>query len=140
MAIRFFVNDISLKLGDRRNLKKQIALIFKLEGSTLSSLTYIFCSDAYLLAINQQFLHHEDYTDIITFCLSDPGKPIIGEIYISVERVKENGNKYNVPYNLELHRVIFHGALHLCGYTDKTKKEKQRMNLAEDRYLRSYFG
>ncbi len=140
MAIRFFVNDISLKLGDRRSLKKQIALIFELEGSILSSLTYIFCSDAYLLAINEQFLHHEDYTDIITFCLSDPGKPIIGEIYISVERVKENGYKYNVPYNLELHRVIFHGALHLCRYTDKIKKEKQRMSLAEERYLKSYFG
>ena len=105
----------------------------------MGGLNYIFCSDKELLRINQEFLGHDFYTDIVTFELSEtPGK-IQGEIYISIDRVKENAKKLGVSFKSELHRVIFHGALHLCGYGDKTKSEKEEMRETEDYYLELYF-
>ncbi len=102
-------------------------------------LNYIFCTDGYLLTMNRQFLKHDTLTDIITFDLSEKTGELNGEIYISVERVRENAEKFGVTYNEELHRVIFHGALHLCGFGDKKEADKIEMRRMEDKCLRTYF-
>ncbi len=129
----------AFQLRQREELKRFITRLFLREKSKLHSLSYIFCSDDYLLGINQSFLKHDTYTDIITFPLSAKGEPISGEIYISVERVKENAQTFQSSFNRELHRVIFHGALHLCGYKDKTKAEAGLMRSKEEEYLNRYF-
>ena len=127
----------SFSLTNRKQLKQFIAGIFKKEGFQLEALDYIFCSDEYLLKINQDFLQHDDYTDIITFDLSE-SDAIISEIYISAERVKENAKLNGQSFHEELRRVMFHGALHLCGYKDKLKKAKTLMTQMEDHYLAKY--
>jgi len=104
------------------------------------SLTFIFCSDEFLLDINKRFLKHDFYTDIITFELSKSVKAATeGEVYISVDRVKDNSKQLSTSFNDELHRVIIHGVLHLCGYKDKKKPEQAQMRSAENRYLELYF-
>ncbi|MES2275305.1 MAG: rRNA maturation RNase YbeY [Bacteroidota bacterium] len=105
------------------------------EGFKLSELNYIFCSDAYLLRINQEYLNHDTYTDIITFDNSEIAQTIVGDIFISIERVMENARKFNVPQATELHRVMIHGALHLLGYKDKGSASKKLMTQMEDKYL-----
>jgi probable rRNA maturation factor len=137
--IHFHFLQRRLSLSDRSRLKLFIASLFKKEKKKLAEINYIFCSDAYLLNINRQYLGHDFYTDIITFGLSEPGKPINAEIYISVDRVRENAREFNSLLKNELHRVIFHGALHLCGYGDKSKKEESLMRRREDKYLGLYF-
>jgi probable rRNA maturation factor len=132
-----FLEPASLK--DRKTLKAFLQSLFKKERVGLESLTYIFCSDQYLLEINKQYLNHDYYTDIITFNLADNPKLVIGEIYISLDRVKDNAQNFNTSFKQELHRVIFHGALHLCGYKDKTAKEEKLMREKEDQYLKLYF-
>jgi probable rRNA maturation factor len=110
-----------------------------LDGIKKIDLNYIFCDDHYLLEINQKFLNHDTYTDIITFDLSEKENELIGEIYISRERVIENAKKFNVTDLQELHRVVFHGVLHLCGFKDKTAMDKTEMTAAENRCLNLYF-
>jgi rRNA maturation RNase YbeY len=136
-SIRFFFQR-KMRLTERRRLKAFLKTIFKKEGKIVENLVYVFCSDKYLLKINQAFLRHNYYTDILTFDLSNTSKIIEGEIYISVDRVKENSKKLKINTNLELLRVIFHGALHLCGYSDKTKLQKKEMRKKEDKYLFHY--
>lgn len=132
-----FLERISL---DRRTeLKAFLPLLFKKEGRKLESLSYVFCSDNYLLSINNQYLKHNYYTDIVTFDLSENTRTITGEIYISTDRVRDNAQNFNATFKQELHRVIFHGALHLCGYRDKTSKEELLMRKREDKYLSLYF-
>ena len=133
----FFQTPVNLRY--RTRLKKFIESIFKKEKKNLSNLNYIFCTDKQLLEINRQYLKHDFYTDIITFELSPKNQPIVGEIYISVDRVKDNALSLGEPQYSELHRVIFHGALHLCGYRDKDKKEILKMRGMEDEYLQQYF-
>jgi probable rRNA maturation factor len=136
-TIRFhFLEKISLK--DRQILKASLTTLFKKEKKKLAELQYIFCSDQRLLEINRQFLQHDYYTDIITFRLSAPNHPITAEIYISVDRVRENAREFGNSVKNELLRVIFHGALHLCGYRDKTTKDQAIMRKMEEIYLRSY--
>lgn len=118
-------------------MKKVVEDLFSEEGKGLEQLTYIFCSDEYLLKINQQFLQHDDFTDIITFDLSE-GEGTIGEVYISTDRVKENADLLRATFNEEVLRVIFHGALHLCGYKDKKKSESKLMRDKEGYYLRLF--
>lgn len=101
------------------------------------SINYIFCTDKALLEINRQFLSHDFYTDIITFDLSDAHE-IQAEIYISVDRVKDNATQLGVSFKSEMHRVVFHGVLHLCGYKDKSKQEKEEMRRMENLYLSKY--
>lgn len=125
----------SIHLTNRQALKAFISTIFKREKVPFRSLTYIFCSDDYLLNINRQYLSHDYYTDIITFDLSEGEKGTVGEIYISVDRVKDNAHQFNTTISEELHRVIFHGALHLCGYKDKTAREEKLMRAKETEYL-----
>lgn len=123
----------------RTKVKAFIMQLFKEEHIALERLDYVFCTDSYLLELNRTHLNHDTYTDIITFPLSAPNDPVISDIYISIDRVKENAATLNNPFAKELYRVIFHGALHLCGFKDKTKKEKQLMREKEEFYLGSYF-
>jgi probable rRNA maturation factor len=138
MTIRFFFQRPFSNLKQRQQLKRFLLTIFKKEKHQLKSLTYIFCSDEELLEINRQFLKHDYYTDIITFNLAPSSSPIEGEIYISIDRVKENALQLDTSIIEEAYRVIFHGALHLCGYKDKTKADQLEMRKAEDKYIKLY--
>lgn len=134
----YFFYERPVYLRHRTPLKKFIASLFRAEGYRLHSLNYIFCTDKRVLEINKQFLNHDFYTDIITFGLSVPGQPVEGEIYISADRVEDNSKEVAEPFTREIHRVIFHGALHLCGYRDKTIAEQREMRKKEDFYLQRY--
>ncbi|MFM6944392.1 MAG: rRNA maturation RNase YbeY [Bacteroidota bacterium] len=105
----------------------------------IDTINYIFCSDEYLLTINQEYLQHDTYTDIITFDLSNNETEIVSDIYISIDRVKENAQKFNSSMEQELHRVLFHGILHLCGLKDKSKQDAALMRAKEEYYLNTYF-
>jgi probable rRNA maturation factor len=140
MSAIFYEQDIKAGLKNKRKLS---AFIEKLVGKHLPvaktiSLTYIFCTDSFLLEMNKNFLDHDTYTDIITFDLSGVKTAVHGEIYISVERVRENAVLYNATFSDELHRVIFHGVLHLCGFKDKKEKDRKLMRENEDRCLEQY--
>ena len=137
--IKFHYLDTSFVFPNRQALKTFLVSLFRKEKSKPESIDFIFCDDAYLLQLNQQHLKHNTYTDIITFPLSSKGEPLVAEIYISIDRVNENAQKFQVPFLHELHRVIFHGALHLCGFKDKTKDDIELMRKKEDQYLKSYF-
>ncbi len=139
MDIQFFFTDQKITLTDRTKLKSFIQSIFKKEKTPATSLTYVFCSDSYLLEINKQFLQHDYFTDIITFDLSSTKDLIEGEVYISIDRVKDNAEQLGNTIKNELHRVIFHGALHLCGYKDKKLSDEKAMRAAEEKYLKLYF-
>ncbi|HQW83351.1 MAG TPA: rRNA maturation RNase YbeY [Ferruginibacter sp.] len=132
-------NDRTATLKNKLQLKKFIEKLFKNERTALNKLTYIFCSDKYLLQINKKFLNHNYYTDVITFYFNEPQNPIEGEVYISIDRVKENAKEQNSSFKRELHRVIFHAALHLCGYQDKRKQDILLMRTKENEYLNKYF-
>lgn len=134
-AINFFEEDISFKLKNKTQLKRWITDTILAEGYRLKELNYIFCSDKYLLQINQQYLNHDTLTDIVTFDNSEKPGFITGDIFISIERIQENAMKFKVSATDELHRVIIHGALHLLGYKDKTKTAKAEMTQKEDFYL-----
>jgi rRNA maturation RNase YbeY len=133
----FFFQGVKVSLTNRTQLKKYIQTIFKKEGKELQSINYIFCTDKAILEINRQFLAHDFYTDIITFDLSE-SEAVQAEIYISVDRVKENAFELEVSFKSELHRVIFHGVLHLCGYKDKKGGEIKKMRGKEEFYLNKY--
>jgi probable rRNA maturation factor len=134
-AIHFFEEDVTYKLKDKARVRKWITDTIVAEGYKLQDLTYIFCSDEYLLTINQQYLDHDTFTDIITFDNSEYEGEITGDIFISIPRILENAAKFKVSDADELHRVIIHGALHLLGYTDKKPVDKQKMTEKEDYYL-----
>jgi probable rRNA maturation factor len=138
--VYFFFNKKFPSFRNRNQLKKHIESIFGREKKRLARLNYVFCSDGELLKINQQYLGHDYYTDIITFDLSDSETEISGEVYISVDRVRDNAAELGEPINTELARVIFHGALHLCGYRDKSKREKLLMRKKEEKYLQHHFS
>ena len=130
-----------IPLSSRNKLKSFIDDLIKEEGKKLDNLNFIFCSDEYLLDINNTYLAHNYYTDIITFDLGEKGaKAISGDIFISTDRVIDNAQAFNSKLNIELHRVIFHGVLHLCGYKDKTKVTRLKMTAKEDYYLSKYFN
>jgi probable rRNA maturation factor len=136
--VSFFFETQGFSLQNRTALKAFIEFLFKKEKKKLASLNYIFVSDKKLLEINQQFLQHDYYTDIITFEMGE-GSISQGEIYISVDRVRDNAKQLGTTFKSELLRVIFHGALHLCGYGDKTQKQEKIMRQKEDFFLNQYF-
>ena len=136
--VNFQKADSQLSLAAKTELKAFIENLFKKEKTSLATINYIFCSDKYLLSINQQFLNHDYYTDIITFGLHDKGTPVVAEVYISVDRVKDNAKTHGVTFTSEMLRVLFHGALHLCGYKDKSKADILIMRSKEDAYLKRY--
>ena len=137
-AIHFFWEDVSSNLKQKIRLRNWITNTIKEENKRLGELTFIFCSDTYLLSINQEYLNHNTYTDIITFNNSEDDR-IIGDIFISLERVHENALRFKVSEQDELHRVMIHGTLHLLGYTDKGKDAKALMTNKENYYLLKRF-
>ncbi|MDB5195857.1 MAG: ybeY [Flaviaesturariibacter sp.] len=137
--IQFHYLDISFSFRDRTKLKFFLLERLRKEGLKAEAINYIFCTDAYLLELNKDYLQHDTYTDIVTFQLSPVGQPLISDIYISIERVRENASTFRTTFNHEFHRVIFHGVLHLAGYKDKTKEEANIMRSKEEDYLRLYF-
>ena len=142
MSARFYEQEVSAKLKQKRALSVFLDDMVKMRLPHIKKvqLSYIFCSDAQLHGINLQFLKHDDFTDIITFDLREQPDELIGEIYISVERVTENARIFETTYDRELHRVIFHGALHLCGLGDKSPAEQKVMRAAEDAALESWYA
>lgn len=137
--ITFHYLSGSFHFPNRNQLKDFIIKLIRKEGFKTGTINYIFCTDDYLLEINQQYLNHNTYTDIITFPFSEKDEPISSDIYISIDRIKENAKTFNTSFLNELHRVIFHGALHLCGYKDKTKEQSALMRQKEQFYLDRYF-
>ena len=124
----------------RDRLKTFIASLLEKEGVGNSTINYIICSDDYLLDINQQHLQHNYYTDIITFDLSENARlHLEGEIYVSIDRVKDNALTEGINWKTELYRVLFHGVLHLCGYKDKKPVDIKMMRAKEEEYL-ALFG
>ncbi len=142
MPAHFHQHNTVVKLKDKRKLSGYLDALVHLHlvGIKKISFNYIFCDDEHLLSINQQFLNHDTFTDIITFDLSESEQELVGEIYISADRVKENASKFNTSFEQELHRVIFHGALHLCGFKDKKPADKKEMTKQENACLANYIG
>lgn len=133
--INFFNEDTTYSLKGKRALKNWIENIIIAEGYKLEELNFIFCSDEFLLRINQDFLQHDYYTDVITFDNSEEPKTIMSDIFISIDRVKDNAKQNNATTYDELCRIMIHGTLHLLGYKDKTPKEKLLMTQKEDACL-----
>lgn len=138
--VKFNYADKKLSISNKRDLKNYILSIFLEEEKELEELNYIFCSDEYLLKINKDHLQHDYYTDIITFSLEENGYPIIGEIYISLDRVADNAKTEKASVLNETLRVIFHGCLHLCGYKDKKGKDIKIMRQKENYYINQYLS
>ena len=132
--ITFHSEDVDFHLVNEKQLIKWLQNAIKSEGKTVSELSYIFCSDDYLHKMNLEYLNHDTYTDIISFDYTE-GSVVGGDIFISIDRVKENALKFKTEFLNELSRVIVHGVLHLVGYKDKTTKEKGLMRSKEDFYL-----
>jgi len=142
MAIRYFEEEgVRSKLKQKRALSKFISddIILKHLAVQQIEVNYIFCNDESLLEKNIAFLDHNTLTDIITFDLSATEEDLMAELYISVDRVADNAAAFGVSYEQELHRVIFHGILHLCGFKDKTDKDAKEMRRQEDLCIQAYF-
>jgi len=133
--INFFTEDTNYIIKKKTVIKEWLKSAVTAEGYQLKELNFILCSDEYLLRINQDYLNHDTYTDVITFDNSEELKTIVGDIFISIERIKENAVTFKHPVEQELCRVMIHGALHLLGYKDKTKAAKTLMTAREDHYL-----
>jgi probable rRNA maturation factor len=134
-AIHFFNEDLAYTLKQKNKIREWLANAIASEGYVLEELNFILCSDEYLLRMNQQYLDHDTYTDVITFDNSEVPKSITGDIFISLERVRENAVELKVSAAEELNRVMIHGTLHLLGHKDKTKAAKAKMTSKEDFYL-----
>jgi probable rRNA maturation factor len=132
----FHFQNPGFSLPHRSAIKVALLRLCRREKLPVESLHFIFCTDLYLRKINQKFLQHTDYTDIITFNYAESGLPVQAELYISVDRIRENAKSYLSPFRKELVRVMFHGLLHLCGYSDKGQKAAIQMREKEDFYLR----
>lgn len=133
-GIFFTEHEVDAGLYDTTSLSAWLQDVANVEGFCIHRIDYILCTDAYLLSINQQYLDHDYYTDIITFPLQD--NPIIAEIYISIDRVKENALVMGIAWENELHRVMVHGVLHLCGYNDHEEEVEKVMRSKEEEHLR----
>jgi len=134
--ITFLTEDITFELKEKLKHKAWLKDAAKAEGFKIGELNYIFCSDAYLLDINQKYLGHDTLTDIVTFDNSEDPKMIEGDIFVSIERVRENALKFDTK-DSELKRVMVHGLLHLAGYKDKDKAQKELMRNKENEHLKN---
>lgn len=132
-----FYSENDFELRNQEKYEAWIKQVIISEEKKLGELSYIFCNDDYLLNLNEEFLKHDTYTDIITFDYS-VGKILQGDIYISTERVKDNSMEFNVSFELELRRVIIHGILHLCGYKDKSPEEEFVMRAREEEKMKLF--
>jgi probable rRNA maturation factor len=133
--IIFFNEDINFKFQGKNLYKSWLKKVADKEGFKVKNLNYIFCSDEYLHKINVEYLEHDTYTDIITFDNSEDDNIIEGDIFVSIERVKENSQTLNTVFEDELKRVIVHGLLHLCGYDDHSPEDKAEMRRLESEYI-----
>ncbi len=134
MSIRFASQDIDFELLEAEKVKNWISQVIQLRGKRVGNISYLFCDDEYLLGVNQQYLNHDTYTDIITFDYV-AADLISGDIMISIDRVGENASQFEVPFGQELHRVIIHGVLHLLGQGDKSDDEAAEMRRQEEESL-----
>ncbi len=131
----FFKEGVKFRFQNQEALKEWIESAFKKNRTKVESISYIFCDDKYLLKLNKDFLQHNYFTDIITFDNSEQKEKIEADIFISIDRVTANSKKFNTTFQNELHRVMIHGALHLIGYSDKTRKDERVMREAEEYWL-----
>lgn len=136
MAISFNFVETKDILSKKNKIKAWIKSVVEKRGMKVGDISYIFCKDEYLLDINQNYLNHDDFTDIISFDYSDKDK-VAGDLFISVERIMENAQNLNQEFEQELYRVIIHGVLHLLGFKDKTKAQEKEMRKAEEECLKS---
>ncbi|MES1222848.1 MAG: rRNA maturation RNase YbeY, partial [Bacteroidota bacterium] len=136
--IRFFFLSKSITIRNRKKLKAFMIKLLRKEGKRPGNINFIFCSDEYLLDINRNYLNHNYYTDIITFDLSSNPASLEAEIYISTDRVRDNARSMNTTITEEIHRVMFHGLLHLSGYRDKNRKDLKIMREREGHYISKY--
>lgn len=134
-AIYFFTEEVSYIIRDKNKIRNWILFAISTEKQNEGNINIILCSDRYLHKANLEYLRHDTYTDIITFDTSEDQNEISGDIFISIDRVKENAKTFKIPAKNELHRVMIHGVLHLLGYKDNTLKEKELMRSKEDYYL-----
>lgn len=134
-AFRFFSDGIVFSMPQPRKTASWLMAVAKGERKVPQEINYVFCSDEHLLSLNRQFLRHDTYTDIVTFDYSGGLKNLVGEVYISIDRIRDNAKMLNLPFEVELRRVVVHGLLHLCGHRDKTKAEKAAMRKKEDHCL-----
>ncbi len=138
MAVHFFSEDIDFKLPEKLRRKRWLKELAAEAGFRIKELNYVFCSDEYLYQMNVDYLNHDTYTDIITFDNSEKAKELEGDIFISVDRVRENAKSVEVEEELELTRVLAHGLLHLMGYKDKAKEEASLMRSKEEEAIELY--
>ena len=134
MAIRFSSQSGNFELAEPQKVRQWVAEVIRRRGMAVGNINYLFCDDEYLLEVNQQYLQHDTYTDIITFDYV-AGTLVSGDIVISVDRVGENAGKFGVPFEQELHRVVIHGVLHLLGQGDKSESEAAEMRRLEEAAL-----
>ena len=132
--IQFFSEQTKFTIKNKTLIREWLTHIIQTHKKTIGEINIIFCSDEYLLKLNEQYLNHDTFTDIITFDFVE-GKTISGDIFISVDRMKENAQLFHVEQSTETHRLIAHGVLHLLGYKDKTPKDKKQMTAQEERAL-----
>lgn len=135
VSIHFFSENIRFELKNKRTIRKWIDASVRSENKSAGEINYIFCDDQYLADLNIQYLQHDTFTDIITFNNSETHGIIQGDVFISIDRVKENAKQYGASFVNELNRVMIHGILHLCGYRDNTDEEIREMRRKEDYYL-----
>jgi rRNA maturation RNase YbeY len=133
--LSFEIHEIDFILEQEDAVDSWILLVLSRHGVEVQGITYIFCSDDYLLELNREHLDHDYYTDILTFPLSEPGEPLVADIFISIDRVQENAAEFGTSFRDELHRVMIHGVLHLAGFDDHGEEEA-RMREREDAALR----
>ncbi len=138
MAIHFFSEEIRFTLKEKLNRKRWLKKIATNAGFKIKELNYVFCSDEYLYQMNRDYLKHDTYTDIITFDNSEKKNDIEGDIFVSIDRVRENAETHTQEVETEMNRVLAHGLLHLMGYNDKTKEEAALMRLKEEESIRLY--
>lgn len=135
MSIQYFNEDIAFPKVKKRITSSWVKHVISIEEKRVGDISFIFCSDEYLRDVNRKYLNHDYYTDIITFDNVE-GIVINGDIFISVDRVKENSIEFKTSFDNEIHRILIHGVLHLLGYKDKEKRDKKLMTEKEDYYLK----
>ena len=136
--IYFHYPEKGFQLTNRNQLKDFLLSMAKKGGRPVETINYVFCNDEYLLNVNREYLDHDYYTDIISFELSEQGAPILADIFISIDRVRDNSVAFNTSFKKEILRVIIHGMLHLLGFNDKSEAQQKKMRKMEDYYLNQH--
>ena len=137
---KIYFHELNVKsaLVERRPLKEYLLTLFYKENTQVKRVDIIFCNDKYLLSLNRSYLKHDYETDTMSFLLSDPKQPVVGELYLSIDRIKSNALELKIPYHKELLRVIIHSCLHLCGYKDHPKTLAKKMETIQEHYLKQW--